>query len=297
MSEAEESNGTLQNGHADLSIKSPEGGRVVETSNRYVPEPATGRDTRTNTGLSSGPERQATSNEPANNSVRIPHAQPHSLHPGIISKQPEPLHYFSYLGRLNRRSSKGFVSPRNILTSKPVIITSTSFVTPNVLDATVSAEQGEHEHRRTLDDPHELLELCTCMCCVKAAFYHCTKDQEDEGRLAEHPCSCQGPWDECAPRWSILGVLSLFLPCLWCYFPCRGCETVYARGRDWLAQRNLRARQARQVEASTESEASSPEAPPYEPVNLQRHEELRIHDPNGLLNRNRYVDMDTLSEI
>lgn len=76
------------------------------------------------------------------------------------------------------------------------------------------------------DDSDELLDYCTCMCFVKGAFYHFTKDSEDEGHIADQPCSCAGPLSHCVPRWGCLGIFALFLPCLWCYLPLKGCKKI-----------------------------------------------------------------------
>lgn len=77
----------------------------------------------------------------------------------------------------------------------------------------------------------ELIDYASCMCCVKGIFYHCTKDNFDEGHLAEEPCSCAGPVSSCAPRWGCLALLSLFIPCLWCYLPARGCKKAATSSR------------------------------------------------------------------
>ena len=66
-------------------------------------------------------------------------------------------------------------------------------------------------------DTAQFVECCSCMCCVKAIFYHCTKDGEFERDWANEPCACEVPGNECVARWSILGMLSLFMPCLMCY--------------------------------------------------------------------------------
>ncbi|XP_066992098.2 protein sprouty isoform X2 [Anabrus simplex] len=78
------------------------------------------------------------------------------------------------------------------------------------------------------------LDYASCLCCVKGLFYHCSKDYEldrDGTSCADDPCSC-GP-HRLKARWGCLGVLSLVLPCLWCYWPLRGCvglcEKCYAR--------------------------------------------------------------------
>lgn len=72
----------------------------------------------------------------------------------------------------------------------------------------------------------EAIDCATCMCCAKGLFYHCTKDGEDEGRIAETPCSCAGPFRECAPRWGCLAILALFFPCMLCYPPAIACRKL-----------------------------------------------------------------------
>lgn len=63
------------------------------------------------------------------------------------------------------------------------------------------------------------VEYGTCICCVKGLFYHCSSDDEDN--CADNPCSCTQ--SRCCIRWSAMGAVSLFLPCLWCYLPAKGC--------------------------------------------------------------------------
>ena len=59
---------------------------------------------------------------------------------------------------------------------------------------------------------------CTCLCCVQALFYHCASDNDGERGLgADNHCSCNGPLKECLCRWSVLGILSVFMPCFLCY--------------------------------------------------------------------------------
>ena len=75
----------------------------------------------------------------------------------------------------------------------------------------------------------EFIDYASCMCCVKGIFYHCTKDSQDEGQIVDKPCSCAGPVSTCVPRWGLLAVLSVFIPCLWCYVPAMGCKKAAAR--------------------------------------------------------------------
>ncbi|XP_038063076.1 protein sprouty homolog 2-like isoform X2 [Patiria miniata] len=76
------------------------------------------------------------------------------------------------------------------------------------------------------------LEHCTCLCCVKGLFYHLADSNHDDYSWGDKPCSCGDK--RCCLRWSIMGMISLVLPCLWCYLPGRGCISTYKYcfGRD-----------------------------------------------------------------
>uniref|UniRef100_A0A8C5LUM4 Protein sprouty homolog 1 n=1 Tax=Leptobrachium leishanense TaxID=445787 RepID=A0A8C5LUM4_9ANUR len=75
-------------------------------------------------------------------------------------------------------------------------------------------------NRQCLCSAESLVEYGTCMCLVKAAFYHCSNN--DEGDLcADNPCSCTQ--SHCCSRYFCMGIISLFLPCLLCYPPAKGC--------------------------------------------------------------------------
>lgn len=69
-----------------------------------------------------------------------------------------------------------------------------------------------------------VIEYSTCMCCVKGVFYHCGNMDSDDGSCGDDPCSC-GVHRRCL-RWSVIPFLSLCLPCLWCYWPLRGCHEL-----------------------------------------------------------------------
>ena len=72
-----------------------------------------------------------------------------------------------------------------------------------------------------------IVDYSTCLCCAKAFFYHCSNDET--ASYENDPCSCSQ--DLCYARWGCLGLLSIFLPCLFCYWPCRGlvqiCESCH----------------------------------------------------------------------
>lgn len=63
--------------------------------------------------------------------------------------------------------------------------------------------------------------------CARCMLYHCMSDSE--GDLINHPCSCSSnPTDEvsCTKRWIGLALLSLLVPCLWCYPPLKACHMI-----------------------------------------------------------------------
>nr|CAD7445547.1 unnamed protein product [Timema bartmani] len=76
------------------------------------------------------------------------------------------------------------------------------------------------------------VDYASCLCFVKGLSYHCAGDPDGDGdTCVDDPCSCGPP--DCLARWGYLGLLSVLLPCLWCYWPLRGCahlcERCYAR--------------------------------------------------------------------
>lgn len=75
-------------------------------------------------------------------------------------------------------------------------------------------------NQRCLCNVDTCVETATCVCCVKGLFYHCLS-HEDEDSYADEPCSCQS--DKKCLRWTLMGMLSLCLPCLCCYPVARGC--------------------------------------------------------------------------
>lgn len=61
-----------------------------------------------------------------------------------------------------------------------------------------------------------------CISCAQCMLYHCMADAE--GDFAVHPCECGSESDGCGKRWLGLALLSLFVPCLWCYPPLKFCH-------------------------------------------------------------------------
>ncbi|XP_052447765.1 protein sprouty homolog 2-like [Carassius gibelio] len=76
--------------------------------------------------------------------------------------------------------------------------------------------------RRCLCSATTTMDYVTCVCCVKGLFYHCSSDDEDV--CADKPFSCTQ--SHCCMRWSAISVLAIFLPCLLCYLPAKGCVAL-----------------------------------------------------------------------
>ncbi|KAJ8678903.1 hypothetical protein QAD02_014690 [Eretmocerus hayati] len=58
----------------------------------------------------------------------------------------------------------------------------------------------------------------SCLSCAQCMLYHCMSDAE--GDFAQNPCSCSTE-EGCGRRWLSLALLSVIVPCLWCYPPLR----------------------------------------------------------------------------
>ncbi|XP_071449748.1 sprouty-related, EVH1 domain-containing protein 2 isoform X2 [Hetaerina americana] len=84
------------------------------------------------------------------------------------------------------------------------------------------------------------IDAVSCISCAQCMLYHCMADAE--GDFARHPCDCgsgggggEGPGGggdvggpggdgSCGRRWLGLALLSLLVPCLWCYPPLKACH-------------------------------------------------------------------------
>ncbi|KAI4904129.1 hypothetical protein NFI96_008083 [Prochilodus magdalenae] len=95
--------------------------------------------------------------------------------------------------------------------------------------------------RRCLCSAESTVDYVTCVCCLKALFYHCSTDDEDV--CADKPFSCQQ--SHCCVRWSSAGALALVLPCLLCYLPARGCLALCQACYDRTHRPGCRCRQAK----------------------------------------------------
>ncbi|XP_032811541.2 uncharacterized protein LOC116943040 [Petromyzon marinus] len=115
--------------------------------------------------------------------------------------------------------------------------------------------------KRCLCSADALLESCTCLCCVKALFYHCSDygDGDSSDSWADKPCAgCSQ--SRCGLRWASMAALSLCLPCLLCYPPARGALKLCRAGYDRLTRPGCR------CESSNSVRCKPPEVPPRKPI-------------------------------
>lgn len=102
------------------------------------------------------------------------------------------------------------------------------------------------------------VDWCTCMCVARAIFYHCRPSEDVD--FSDDPCGgCDQP--HCCARWAAVGLLSLCLPCLCCYWPmnclrqaCTACYNTCCRTQGCRCERGLRLGSKGLL---TESESSS----------------------------------------
>lgn len=85
-----------------------------------------------------------------------------------------------------------------------------------------------------------LVDYCTCMFCVKGLLYHCMEDNSSSDNVIDNPCSCSPANMGCVARWSMLGLLSVFLPCLMCYPLTKGCTGVCKCYKEGESRRKTR---------------------------------------------------------
>lgn len=102
-------------------------------------------------------------------------------------------------------------------------------------------------NKTCLCSAESIIDYASCLCCAKALFYHCARDNDmdcDDSSgtpCVDNPCSC-GPYKR-TQRWGWLGALSLVLPCLWCYWPMRGCVALCEKCYGKFARRGCRCQQ------------------------------------------------------
>ncbi len=82
----------------------------------------------------------------------------------------------------------------------------------------------EENYRGACDSAPDRAKKCidgaSCIACAHGMLYHCMSDP-DGGY--PHPCICDKSDESNCKKWTVLTVLSIFVPCLWCYWPLMAC--------------------------------------------------------------------------
>lgn len=165
-----------------------------------------------------------------------------------IQEQPK-LNYFAYLGPGNDYHRQRCFITRDVVDLKelPVIVTPTSVVLPDVTSDNSQHNTKDYAFTHGSNDNiiitsgfEKAIDCCSCMCCAKAVMYHCTKDSDGEGTMADHPCTCRGPRSDCLGRWGVMGILTMFMPCLLCYIPLEACNHCFKCIKRWSNTRSGR---------------------------------------------------------
>lgn len=71
------------------------------------------------------------------------------------------------------------------------------------------------------DGIKDCIEWVACACCARGMLYHCLSDAD--GNYG-HPCVCEPSDDSQCAKWTALALLSVVVPCLWCYWPLTVCH-------------------------------------------------------------------------
>ncbi|XP_030047627.1 protein sprouty homolog 1-like [Microcaecilia unicolor] len=109
--------------------------------------------------------------------------------------------------------------------------------------------------RQCLCSAESMVEYSTCMCLVKGLFYHCSNDDEGDSS-ADSPCSCSHA--HCCSRYLCMGALAVFLPCLLCYPPAKGCLRLCRSCYDHMHRPGCRCKNSNTVYCKLESGPPDP---------------------------------------
>lgn len=169
----------------------------------------------------SDPER-GRKNQRESETVLIPTSDhEEALNRQAITDQPRKLSYFSYLGNTAARFGRYHSVSTNTDVGHVMFLENDALYSTCVDVSEMPRGKGPSFEKNMR--ARQYLNYLSCICCVKALLYHGTKDRELDRDWSDEPCTCEGPGKECLARWSILGILTVFMPCLLCYPVCKGC--------------------------------------------------------------------------
>lgn len=134
-------------------------------------------------------------------------------------------------------------SPENLTT--PDHRTASDFITPN--NRSEDNEETRHyvanytQNSRLsgcCGNTESAVDVISCLCCLKAIFYHCCQDWEEE-HYEDNPCECCDH-AHCPARWACIVACGLLLPCLLLYWPARGVVMLIRKCRGLRGRRTSR---------------------------------------------------------
>nr|XP_022331128.1 sprouty-related, EVH1 domain-containing protein 2-like isoform X2 [Crassostrea virginica] len=106
------------------------------------------------------------------------------------------------------------------------LLGSSKFRCKHCHDNFTQEENGRGSCEEAPDGVEKCIECVTCVWCAKGLIYHCMSDPDgDYG----HPCYCDPSDANNCKKWTALTILSLFVPCLWCYWPLTACHKCGVR--------------------------------------------------------------------
>ena len=88
-----------------------------------------------------------------------------------------------------------------------------------------TSEPSCKSKRRTKFD--NVVEYCTCFLCLRSVVYNFVEEEDDTSSLVDQPCQCEAPGRECCGRWTLIGLMVIFLPFLIFYPPLKGCINLH----------------------------------------------------------------------
>ena len=88
-----------------------------------------------------------------------------------------------------------------------------------------SSTKSQLKCRDAPDRIMDRINIVSCVCLADVVAYHCFSDSEGD---YEPTCVCRRPSRYCVLKWSIAVLMSVFLPCMCCFWPliaCRKCAS------------------------------------------------------------------------
>ncbi len=152
-----------------------------------------------------------------------------------IVKKPPSFHEYSYpsfRGFEEDKKAKVVTSQPPSPPNKPYPQCKEQTVYSNTKRCTACQEYFNPEKNRRgacrdgTDEMNSCIEKVSCICCANGMIYHCCVSDLDEPQVLD-ACSCDMSNTSCyqlCQRWLGLGLLSLFVPCLWCYLRLKCCH-------------------------------------------------------------------------